>query len=127
MPLRPDPGNGIVDDLTGLIVPIDLSAALAAREQSKEAPVAQTPDLTVTMSLTLPELELYEPFPDRPAGSRRVVVMYARTAEGTRHRVGTLDVEADLWPAVEALAQEASVGWVTREELGIPGPFEQPK
>jgi hypothetical protein len=112
-----------VDDLTGQIVPISLCSAedaLARPVPPGSYPGQPEPEAP-------PELELYEPFPDRPAGSRRVVVLYARTPDGARHRVGTLDVDPDLWPAVEALSQEASVGWVTREELGIPGPFEQPK
>lgn len=112
MPLRPDMGNGIVDDLTGRIVPIDMSAHLP----NEPHPAASRTVFTI-----------YEPFALGLVRGRRHLVMYATRPDGTRRRVGALDLdEVDAEEFVE-LWREAGSGFSTREELGIPGPFGQPK
>lgn len=70
---------------------------------------------------------IYEPFALGLVAGRRHLVLYARRPDGTRRRVGALDLDEVDAEEFVALWREAGSGFSTRQELGIPGPFAQPK
>jgi len=108
MSVRPEPDRGLVDELTGQVVPVDLT------------PEAQEPEAAKTWRRLACGFKLYQPFA-RPAPDGRVnLVIYVHRSDGSRRRVGSLDL---IEPDAEAFLQfwrEAGGGIATREELGLP-------
>lgn len=111
MSVRPETGRGMVDDLSGQIVPVDLTSTLDRMEAEAAAK---------TWRRLACGFKIYEPF-SRPGPDGRInLVIYVHRSDGSKRRVGSMDL---IPPDAEAFLQfwrEAGGGVATREELGLP-------
>lgn len=68
--------------------------------------------------------KIYEPFGRTTPGGRRHLVLYAHRTDGTRKRIGSMDLGLEDADAFVQLWRSAGGGFATSEDLGLPPSME---